>query len=89
MLGPTLLFVVVVLTTRAFQSYGEIDLLTQGGPRPYDSTTTVTYFVYGSNSIIRNNVGLQATAAVLLFLMLLALSAVQLRGLGRRVHYGD
>ena len=29
MLGPTLLFVVVVLTTRAFQAYGEIDLLTE------------------------------------------------------------
>ena len=34
LLGPTLLFVVIVLTTRAFQAYGEIDLLTDGGPRP-------------------------------------------------------
>ena len=34
LLGPTLLFVVIVLTTRAFQAYGEIDLLTRGGPRP-------------------------------------------------------
>ena len=32
LLGPTLLFVVIVLTTRAFQAYGEIDLLTDGGP---------------------------------------------------------
>ena len=32
MLGPTLLFVVVVTTTGAFQAYGEIDLLTGGGP---------------------------------------------------------
>ena len=39
MLSPTLLFVVVVLTSRAFQAYGEIDLLTQGGPTPQDSTT--------------------------------------------------
>lgn len=89
MLGPTLLFVIIVLTTRAFQTYGEIDLLTRGGPAPYESTTTLTYFVYGSNSIIRNNIGLQATAAVLLFVLLLALSALQLRGIGKRVHYGD
>ena len=27
MLGPTLLFVLIVLTTRAFQAYGEIDIL--------------------------------------------------------------
>jgi sn-glycerol 3-phosphate transport system permease protein len=88
MLGPTLLFVMIVLTTRAFQTYGEVDLLTDGGPQPQDSTTTITYFVYGQNSPIRNDAGLQAGAAVLLFLVLLALSAVQLRAIGRRVHYG-
>ncbi len=89
MLGPTLLFVLIVLTTRAFQMYGEVDLLTDGGPQPQDSTTTITYFVYGQNSPIRNDAGLQAGAAVLLFLVLLGLSAIQLRGIGRRVHYGD
>jgi ABC-type sugar transport system permease subunit len=88
MLGPTLLFVMIVLTTRAFQTYGEVDLLTDGGPQPQDSTTTITYFVYGQNSPIRNDAGLQAGAAVLLFLVLLGLSAIQLRGIGRRVHYG-
>ena len=89
MLGPTLLFVLIVLTTRAFQTYGEIDLLTNGGPKPQDSTTTVTYFIYGEESPIKRDSGLQAGSAVLLFLILLGLSAVQLRGIGRRVHYAD
>ncbi len=89
MLGPTLLFVLIVLTTRAFQTYGEVDLLTDGGPQPQDSTTTITYFVYGQNSPIRNDAGLQAGAAVLLFVVLLVLSAIQLRGIGRRVHYAS
>ena len=89
MLSPTLVFVAVVLTSRAFQAYGEIDLLTNGGPTPQDSTTTLTYLVYGSSSIARNDAGLQSSVAVLLFVVLLALSAVQLRGLGRRVHYGN
>jgi sn-glycerol 3-phosphate transport system permease protein len=88
LLGPTLLFVVIVLTTRAFQAYGEIDLLTRGGPRPQDSTTTLTYLTYGTDSIISNNLGLQATSAVLLFLVLLVLSVLQVAVLGRRVHYG-
>jgi sn-glycerol 3-phosphate transport system permease protein len=87
MLSPTLLFVVIVLTTRAFQAYGEIDLLTDGGPRPDNPTTTITYLTYGSQSIIANDDGLQAATAVLLFVVLLALSLLQLRGLGRRVHY--
>ena len=89
MLGPTLLFVVVVATTGAFQAYGEIDLLTGGGPQPENPTTTIPYFIYGQNSPIRNDVGLQAGAAVLLFALLLALSGLQLAGIGRRVHYGD
>jgi ABC-type sugar transport system permease subunit len=86
MLGPTLLFVVIVLSTRAFQAYGEIDLLTDGGPR--GSTTVLTYLTYGRQSPIRDDAGLKATVAVLLFLMLLALSTIHLRALGRRVHYG-
>lgn len=88
LLGPTLLFVVIVLTTRAFQAYGEIDLLSEGGPRPFQSTTTLTYLTYGRSSLIRNDNGLQSTVAVLLFGVLVLLSAVQLRGIGRRVHYG-
>ena len=87
MLGPTLLFVVIVLTSYAFQAYGEIDLLTGGGPRPQYSTTTITYLTYGTDSVITNDVGLQATVAVLLFGVLLLLSVVQLVGIGRRIHY--
>jgi ABC-type sugar transport system permease subunit len=86
LLGPTLLFVIVVLTARAFQAYGEIDLLTNGGPR--GSTTVLTYLTYGSQSPIRDDAGLKATVAVLLFVLLLVLSTVNLRAIGRRVHYG-
>jgi ABC-type sugar transport system permease subunit len=87
MLGPTLLFVLVVLTTGAFQAYGEVDLLTRGGPRPEASTTTLTYLTYGTDSIINNTLGLQSAVAVLLFLVLLVLAAIQLVAVGRRVHY--
>ncbi len=89
LLGPTLLFVVIVLTTRAFQMYGEVDLLTGGGPQPGDTTTTLAYLTYGTNSIITNNDGLKAATAVLLFVVLLALSLLQLRGIGKRIHYGS
>jgi sn-glycerol 3-phosphate transport system permease protein len=89
LLGPTMLFVIIVSTARAFQAYGEIDLLTGGGPAPQNPTRTIPYFIYGQNSPIRNDVGLQAGSAVLLFLLLLGLSGLQLAGVGRRVHYGD
>jgi ABC-type sugar transport system permease subunit len=89
MLSPTLVFVAVVLTSRAFQAYGEIDLLTKGGPTPQDSTSTLTYLVYGTTSPIKSNAGIQATVAVLLFVVLLVLALVQLRGIDRRVHYAS
>jgi sn-glycerol 3-phosphate transport system permease protein len=85
MLAPTLLFAAVVLTSRAFQSYGEFDLLTGGGPA--GSTTSLTYLIYGTNSIIKSNAGLQAAVAVLLFVVLLVLSALQIRGVERRMHH--
>jgi ABC-type sugar transport system permease subunit len=87
LLGPTLLFVIVVLTIRALQTYAEIDILTGGGPEG-DRTTTVTYLIYGSKSIISFDTGLQATVAVLLFVIMLIVSLIQFRGLERRVHYG-
>ena len=88
MLSPTLLFVGIVLTSRAFQAFGEIDLLTDGGPAPQDSTQTLTYLIYGDTAPIRTDAGLQSTVAVLLFFVLLLIAYVQLRGLQKRVHYG-
>jgi ABC-type sugar transport system permease subunit len=88
MLGPTMIFLVVVLTTRAFQVYGEIDLLTEGGPDPERSTTNLPYLIFGTRSVVQSDAGLKATISVLLFLVLLVLSAVQLRGMSKRVTYG-
>jgi len=89
MLGPTLVFASVVLTSRAFQTFGEIDLLTAGGPTPQDSTSTMTYLIYGRTSPIKSDAGLQSAVAVLLFIVLLVLSLLQLRGIEKRVHYGS
>ncbi len=89
MLGPTVVFTTVVLTTRAYQAYAEVALLTQGGPNPERPTESVAYLIYGQTSLIKNDIGLKSTAAVLLFFVLLVLALVQFRGLDRRVHYGD
>jgi ABC-type sugar transport system permease subunit len=51
-------------------------------------TTTVTYLIYGRNSVISFDPGLQAAVAVLLFVIMLIVSLIQFRGLERRVHYG-
>jgi ABC-type sugar transport system permease subunit len=87
LLTPTLLFVTVVLTIGAFQTYGQIDILTGGGPQ--GSTTVLVYYIFGDSSPISNNEGLQAASSILLFLVIFVLSLFQFRGLERRVHYGS
>ena len=48
LLSPTLLFAVVVLTINAFQTFGQVDLLTQGGP--LHSTELLVYHVFQRTS---------------------------------------
>ena len=87
LISPTLLFTTVVLTTRAFQSFGEIDLLTSGGPQ--GTTTTLTYLAYGTGMPTSGDDGLRATISILIFLVLVVLALAQFRGLEKRVHYGN
>lgn len=89
MLSPTILFTSVVLTTRAFQAYAEVALLTGGGPNPERPTESVAYLIYGKTSLVKNDIGLKSSAAVLLFFVLLVLALVQFRGLDKRVHYAS
>ncbi|MGE0877166.1 MAG: carbohydrate ABC transporter permease [Acidimicrobiia bacterium] len=87
MLGPTLMFGFVVLTIGAFQSFGQIDLLTQGGPG--NSTRVIVYDIYQKAFGTSPNPGVAAAEAVLLFLIVVVLSIVQFRWLDKRVHYGS
>src|SRR3546814_5582966 len=84
LLSPTLLFASVVLTISAFQSFGQIDLLTQGGP--LDSTRVIVYSIFSDARA--GDPGLAAAQATLLFLILFVLTIVQLRVLERRTFYG-
>jgi sn-glycerol 3-phosphate transport system permease protein len=85
MLSPTLFFVTVVATIIAFESFGQIHLLTAGGPR--DATTVVVYSIY-QEAFINFNYGVAATQAVALFFLVLGLTLVQFRFFERRVFYG-
>lgn len=84
LLSPTLLFAVVVLTISAFQTFGQVDLLTQGGP--LHSTELLVYHVFQRTS---NDPSTAAAEAVVLFAIVLVLTLVQLRVLEKRVFYGD
>jgi sn-glycerol 3-phosphate transport system permease protein len=84
MMSPTIFFAVVIGSIFAFQSFGQIDLLTQGGP--LKKTNVLTYYIY--NTLERqSDPGKAAVLAVALFLMTLLLALAQIRLLERRVSY--
>ena len=85
LLSPTLFFATVVGSITAFQAFGQIDLLTEGGPG--DKTNVLVYAAY-SEVFKRNNLGAAAVLAIALFVITLVLTIVQLTVLERRVFYG-
>ena len=82
LLSPSLLLASVVLLINAFQSFGQIDLLTQGGP--IDSTKVLVYSVFQR---VSSDPSTAAAQALVLFVIVLVLTLAQLRLLERRVTY--
>jgi ABC-type sugar transport system permease subunit len=68
------------------QSFGQIDLLTQGGP--LQRTNLLVYNIY-DQVFNQNNEGRAAVMAIALFFITLVLALVQIRLLERRVTYGN
>jgi sn-glycerol 3-phosphate transport system permease protein len=85
LLSPTLLFGFVVLTITSFQTFGQVDLLTNGGP--LQSTNLIVYSIF-QTAFREFNPGQAAAQAVVLFLIVLALTAAQFKLIERRVFYG-
>jgi ABC-type sugar transport system permease subunit len=76
---------VVIGTIFAFQSFGQIDILTQGGP--LKKTNVLTYYIYDTLQR-QSDPGKAAVLAVALFGITFVLTLIQMRVLERRVHYG-
>lgn len=84
LLSPTVFFAGVIGTISAFQAFGQIDLLTEGGPQNH--TRVLTYYLYQA-AFVRHDDGLAAVLAVALFVISLVLTLLQLRFVERRVFY--
>jgi len=84
MLSPTIFFTVVVGSILSLQAFGQIDLLTQGGPLQH--TNVLVYSIY-EQVFQQNNDGQAAVLAIALFAITLVFTLVQIRLLERRVTY--
>lgn len=84
LLSPTIFFATIVGSILAFQAFGQVDLLTQGGP--LKKTNILVYAMY--DAVFRqNNEGKAAVLSVALFVITLVLTLIQIRLLERRVTY--
>ncbi len=81
MLGHVNLFIVIMSVIGGLQMFGEIFVMTGGGPG--GSTTTLVYYIY-QNAFVWNRMGMAASLSWILFVMIFTVTAVQWRYLGKR-----
>lgn len=84
LLSPITFFLLVTTTIGTFQAFDVIALMTGGGPG--EATTTLSWFIY-RQAFKAFDAGHAAAASMIMFVLLLAITALQARYLERRVHY--
>ncbi|WP_058306905.1 carbohydrate ABC transporter permease [Gracilibacillus massiliensis] len=84
MLSPTLFFVVTVSLINAFQTFGQVDILTQGGPS--ESTNLIVYSIY-REAFVNYQFGTASAQSIFLFLCILIVTILQFKFGERKVHY--
>jgi len=76
-LRPTTFFVIVMLTIQCFKVYDQIYMITQAGPGT--ATLVLVYHIYNT-AFIDWDLGYASAIAMVLFLLVLAVTLVQFRG---------
>jgi multiple sugar transport system permease protein len=85
LLGPTLVFVVVISFLRSFRVFETVAAITQGGPR---RASEVVLFTIYQEGFVFFRVGYASALTVVFVAVLLVLTLVKFRLLDRSVHYG-
>ena len=84
LITPSLFFLLIVTTLSAFQTFTEVNVLTSGGP--IDSTQVVVHAIYRS-FYFNGQYGNASAQALVLFVVILALTSIQFGVVEKRVHY--
>ncbi len=73
---PTTFFLTITGIISSFKVFGQINVMTQGGPGT--STYTLVYYIY-KQAFSYYNMGYASAVAMILFLLLLCVTVVQWR----------
>jgi len=87
LLAPTIFFVLIISTVGSFQAFNQIYVMNQAAAQalggPLDTTRTVSVYLF-KTLWENNNPGLAAAIGVLMAVIILTLTLIQFRLLGRR-----
>lgn len=84
MLSPTLFFIITITFINSFQSFGQVDILTGGGPA--EATNLIIYAIY-REAFIYYQFGPASAMAMILFAVVLGITLLQFKFGERKVHY--
>ena len=84
LITPSLFFLLVVTTLGAFQTFTEVNVLTAGGP--VNSTDVIVQEIFRS-FYFNGQYGLASAEALVLFVIILALTILQFGVFEKKVHY--
>ncbi|CAM3941693.1 sugar ABC transporter permease [Cohnella lubricantis] len=84
LLSPTLFFLAIVSVISSFQSFGQINILTHGGPM--NSTNVLVYSIY-QEAFENFRFGTGSAQALVLFVIIVILTLVQFKWVEKKVHY--
>jgi multiple sugar transport system permease protein len=76
LLSPTTFFVLVMAIIRSFQAFGQVYMLTGGGPAY--ATSTIVFYIY-ENAFLSLHMGYASALAWVLFGIIFVLTLVQVR----------
>jgi multiple sugar transport system permease protein len=86
LISPTTFFVVIITTIGSFQLFDQAFIMTAGKFFPANSTNTVVGYLY-QKAFVELAMGMASATAWVLFLVVFALTLIQLFGQRRWVHY--
>ncbi|BFH62278.1 carbohydrate ABC transporter permease [Paenibacillus azoreducens] len=84
LISPSLFFISVVSIISSFQSFAQIHILTKGGPM--NSTDVLVYNIY-QDAFINYRFGIGSAQALILFVLITALTIFQFKVGEKKVHY--
>lgn len=83
-LGPATMFVFIVVSLRAFETFDTVQVLTQGGPGHSSEMLLFTLYREGFQYL---RTGYGAAVAVVFLVIVVVLTLIQARVIDQRVHY--